>query len=138
MTRACSARSASRTRRTVRSLQVCGALAALLVGSHPVAADRYVATVAFRPIGGIGRFTENVAGDGHGASAAVNGGGGELSVGYGVRNWLLFISEARLTSRLQHPNIVRKVLAPSYFQLRPRPSFWLQAARAAPWHPAVP
>ena len=53
------------------------------------AADRYEVSVTVRPLGAIGRITER-AGDVRGGEAAVsrNGGGGEVGLSYGVRNWL--------------------------------------------------
>jgi hypothetical protein len=41
------------------------------------------------PVGGVGRFTEDVAGGGGGGvTVSTPGGGGVLAAGYGVRNWL--------------------------------------------------
>jgi hypothetical protein len=52
------------------------------------AADRYEATVSVRPVGGVGRFTEDVTGGAGGATASTYGGGAELGLSYGVQNWL--------------------------------------------------
>lgn len=56
--------------------------------AHAVA-DRYEASVTVRPLGSIGRITER-AGDVRGGEVVVsrNGGGGEVGLSYGVRNWL--------------------------------------------------
>jgi hypothetical protein len=53
-------------------------------------ADRYEATVVIRTIGAVGRATERVqdVGSGDAVATAVYGGGGELGLSYGLRNWL--------------------------------------------------
>jgi hypothetical protein len=74
-------------RRAMRIVAVA-MLSALVLDAREAAADRYEATVSVRPIAGIGRFTEDVTGGAGGASASTSGGGGELGLAYGVRNWL--------------------------------------------------
>jgi hypothetical protein len=78
------------------SLQATGiVLAASWLAARPASADRYEATVSVRPIGGIGRVTEDIAVSGSASmpasqpmTATAYAGGGELGVGYGLRNWL--------------------------------------------------
>ena len=68
---------------------------ALLVVSSPVAfADRYEATVTVRPVAGVGLFSENIAPGGGSSAASTYGGGGEVSMAYGLRNWLDVGAEA--------------------------------------------
>ncbi|HEX8112186.1 MAG TPA: hypothetical protein VF516_30845, partial [Kofleriaceae bacterium] len=69
-------------------LLLVGLLAPTGLQARGAVADRYEATVSIRPIGSVGRFTEDVAGDARGATASTYGGGGELGLSYGVRNWL--------------------------------------------------
>jgi hypothetical protein len=52
-------------------------------------ADRYEAAFTMRPIGAVGRIAQRARGVGDGdAFVSRNGGGGEVSFSYGVRNWL--------------------------------------------------
>ena len=57
--------------------------------AHHAEADRYEASFTIRPVGAIGRIREH-AGDVVGGEAVVsrNGGGGEIGLSYGVRNWI--------------------------------------------------
>jgi hypothetical protein len=53
------------------------------------AADRYETTISLRPISAMARVTENVGvGDGAPVSRTTRGGGGELALAVGLRNWL--------------------------------------------------
>jgi len=66
------------------------ALAVWWAAAHDAAADRYEATLTVQPIGAIGRITEHVenTASGDAAVASVSGGGGEVGLRYGLRNWL--------------------------------------------------
>jgi hypothetical protein len=88
MTPTYTAAAARRGQRVPRLLAVCALLATSWLDIHQATADRYEATVAVRPMGGVGHVTEDVAGAAGGASVSTYGGGGEVTVGYGVRNWL--------------------------------------------------
>ena len=75
-------------RRTARLVT----LAVSCLGARLASADRYEASIAVRPIGGVGRVAEQV-GSGsmptaHSTGATAYAGGGEISLGYGLRNWL--------------------------------------------------
>ena len=78
-------------RRTWKTSRITGVeIVAIWLGTRAhAAADRYEASVTVRPVGAIGRITER-AGDVRGGEAVVsrNGGGGEVGLNYGVRNWL--------------------------------------------------
>jgi hypothetical protein len=68
----------------------CGWIAVAWLGAQDAAADRYEATLTIRPIAAIGRVTEDVGGNLPGAPvvASAYGGGGEVGLAYGLRNWL--------------------------------------------------
>lgn len=80
--------SRSSARAALRAWHSVVIASALMVGASRALADRYEATVAIRPIGIIGRFTESVASDGQDTAVSTYGGGGAVSVAYGARNWL--------------------------------------------------
>jgi hypothetical protein len=67
---------------------------ALIAGSlvslpaHEVRADRYEATVVVRPTGTVARVAEDVGSDGSPVVASVYGGGLDVGMSYGLRNWL--------------------------------------------------
>jgi hypothetical protein len=65
------------------------ALTVTWLGTSETVADRYEASVSLRPLGAMGRITENVDGAERAAiAAAAYGGGGGIGVAYGLRNWL--------------------------------------------------
>jgi len=68
----------------------CASVVVAALGVPQAAADRYEATVTLRPIAAMGRVTEDVSSRTPGAPLARStyGGGGEISVSYGLRNWL--------------------------------------------------
>ena len=76
------------------SVRSAGRWACLVLGAagmqvHDAEADRYEATLAVRPIGALARITEDVRVDERSAVAAsARGGGGEVSLACGLRNWL--------------------------------------------------
>jgi hypothetical protein len=76
------------TRRDRRAVLAWAALAASSLAAPHAMADRYEATVAVRPLAGHGRIAENAIHAPRDASASSYGGGGALTAGYGVRNWL--------------------------------------------------
>ena len=53
-------------------------------------ADRYEATLVVRPTGTIGRVAEDVGGNGSAVVASAYGGGLDVGLSYGLRNWLDF------------------------------------------------
>jgi hypothetical protein len=66
----------------------CVACLAALRAQEAIA-DRYEATASIRPIGALGRIAEDVGGREGGSVAVMRyGGGAELGVAYGLRNWL--------------------------------------------------
>jgi hypothetical protein len=65
------------------------AIAMLACLAGDAVADRYETTIALRPISAMARVTENVGvGDGAPVARTTRGGGGELALAIGVRNWL--------------------------------------------------
>jgi hypothetical protein len=68
----------------------CASVVVASLGAHRAAADRYEATLTLRPIAAIGRVTEDVSDSAPGAPvvASTYGGGGEVGLSYGLRNWL--------------------------------------------------
>ena len=78
------------SRRSARSLArvvlIVGALVSL--GADEARADRYEATLVVRPTGTIGRVAEDVGSDGAPMVASVYGGGLDIGLSYGLRNWL--------------------------------------------------
>jgi hypothetical protein len=74
--------------RVLRLVAMVGAVFAPMCRRGIASADHYEATITVRPIGGMGRFTESVTGDGRGTTMAAYGGGAVVSLAYGVRNWL--------------------------------------------------
>jgi hypothetical protein len=68
----------------------CASLVIASLGARQAAADRYEATLTLRPIAAIGRVTEDVGDRAPGAPvvASTYGGGGEVGLAYGLRNWL--------------------------------------------------
>jgi hypothetical protein len=65
---------------------IAGALVSL--GAYEARADRYEATVVVRPTGTVGRVAEDVGSDGSPMVASVYGGGLDVGLTYGLRNWL--------------------------------------------------
>jgi hypothetical protein len=68
----------------------CASLVIASLGARHAAADRYEATFTLRPIAAIGRVTEDVSDSAPGTPvvASTYGGGGEVGLAYGLRDWL--------------------------------------------------
>jgi hypothetical protein len=76
--------------RTARCLARVVLLAGPLISlrADEARADRYEATLVVRPTGTLGRVAEDVGSDGSSMVASVYGGGLDVGLSYGLRNWL--------------------------------------------------
>lgn len=67
----------------------CAAASITCLLGRPAIADRYEATIVVRPSATVGRIVEDVGGNDQSAvTASVYGGGLDIGVSYGARNWL--------------------------------------------------